>query len=147
MPRRCRWLPRASHPEPPYRRAQRATPYGAVGITVAAGVRAAHRIRKITPAPMGRRSAGLLRGPTSSRALLRPLWVARSASLLWPRGPAGSGALLRPLRATSLLRSNQPYALDDGSATPRFVIARMPGSPATPVTRVHDMTKTVCALF
>ncbi len=38
MPRRRRWLPRASRPD---RRVQRATPYGAVGIAVAAGFRAA----------------------------------------------------------------------------------------------------------
>ena len=49
-----RWLPRASRPEPPCRRARRATQYGAVEIVVAAGAQAAHPIRKITPAPMRR---------------------------------------------------------------------------------------------
>jgi hypothetical protein len=84
MARRRRWfLPR---PEPLYRRAQRASPYGAVGIAVAAGVRAAHRIRKITPAPMGRavrRSTQRprdLRSPTRARTGVR-----RSTLALMPR--------------------------------------------------------------
>src|SRR5262249_4804813 len=79
------------------------------------------------------RAAGapaLLGAPPPPGALPRPDRGAGAAGLPPPRGPAGSGALLGPVRATnvgslrttSLLQSDEPYALDDRPATLRHVV-------------------------